>query len=67
MENISGVSNPHEIVMDVMSVKRSIQEPENVRGFVNQDAKNTSLRIEIELPKTHIFFDGSSLFLLLFF
>lgn len=43
--------------MDVMSVKNSIQEPENVRGFVNQDVKNTSIRmrIEIELPK-NIFF-----------
>lgn len=43
--------------MDFRSVKRSIQEPENMRGFVNQDVKNTSPRmsIEIELHKNNIF------------
>lgn len=57
MQNISCVSNPCEIAMNVTSLKGSIQEPENVRGFVNQDVKNTSfrMRIEIELPKTQIF------------
>lgn len=57
MQNISCVSNPREIAMNVTSLKGSIQEPENVRGFVNQDVKNTSfrMRIEIELPKTQIF------------
>lgn len=39
MQNISHVSNPCEIVMDAMSVKKSIEKPENVRGFVNQDVK----------------------------